>query len=126
MPSSGVKIIDRAKLVKILQRLGSENESEVVASARAAIIMLRNANKSWEDIVPGSKVKVDVRDTPPPFVEPITMSLEEALEVLITKGNDDQKAMALTLRETKRSGDTITGQGIRLVHRYAAQIRSRK
>src|SRR5258708_5210653 len=43
--------VDRDKLVKLLALLGSDQEGEVLAAARRIAAMLREADRSWDDLV---------------------------------------------------------------------------
>src|SRR5258708_7549506 len=43
--------LDRDKLLKLLALLGSDQEGEVLAAARRIDAMLREADKSWDDLV---------------------------------------------------------------------------
>src|SRR5258708_36403476 len=43
--------LDRDKLLKLLALLGSDQEGEVLAAARRIAAMLREADRSWDDLV---------------------------------------------------------------------------
>lgn len=123
MRSSGDRsLLDRNRLVKILQRLGSDSESEVLAAARLAHSMVGG---DWTRVIPNSHVKASAREDAPPFVESLELTFDEAAKLLIERGSDDRREMARTLLEARRRGDTITGQGIRLLHKYANEVRRR-
>lgn len=45
--------IDRDRLVKLLARLDSDSDAEVLAAARLAMRHLRDSGKGWDDVVSG-------------------------------------------------------------------------
>ena len=44
-------LLDRDKLLKLLALLGSDQEGEVLAAARRIDAMLREADRSWDDVI---------------------------------------------------------------------------
>lgn len=49
--------LDRDKLLKLLALLGSDQEGEVLAAARRIEAMLREADQSWDELVPAASGK---------------------------------------------------------------------
>ena len=49
--------LDRDKLLKLLALLGSDQDGEVMAAARRIDAMLREADLSWDDLVPAASGK---------------------------------------------------------------------
>ncbi len=80
--------LDRERLVKILLRTRSENDSEALAAIRAANRMLEGAGVGWAGLLPGSGAKVKVSGSAPSFVYDVPeVSMTEAVEIVERDGS---------------------------------------
>jgi hypothetical protein len=104
--------LDRKRLAKVLAMLESSHDGEVLAAARLAASMLREAGLGWSDLVP---------DTPTPS-EDDTADLKRLDDLLAASHVTDVLKMRLrTMRVALRNG-SLAMQDRRLIlilHRKA-------
>jgi hypothetical protein len=88
-------MLDRARLVKLLQMTASPVEAEALAAIRAANKMLAEAGVGWTGLISGSRARLKTGEAPPWMRPAPTMTIPEALDFLEGEGEmiDDLLAM---------------------------------
>lgn len=118
MPAKGV--VDAAKLAKLMNTAMGEG-----AEADNAIALVRKRVRElgvdWHDIISGARLRVSTRDTPPPFVQPIELTLDEAIKIVRESRISDRADLARTLERVRANGGTVAGNGLRLMHKWARE-----